>query len=1251
MAINKRKMLQSAQKHMQKGALDKALKDYQALLQVDPRDVNVRLKIGDICLKMGNTSEAVNAYGKVADRFMADGFDAKAVALYKQITKIDPERFDVQIPLAELYQRLGLTSDAMRALQTAADAHYREGNKDDSLDLLRKMAALDPSNTANRLKVADLLRQQDRMVEALSEFEEVADELERQGDREEWLRVLEKIVELDPQRTEALVAIARGQLASGRTGAAEDSARKLVETHPQEPTGWELLAETLEQSGREEETVEAWRKLAEVYKARGDVDSARDIMQRHVATDALAGDDGSEPVLESDADLGFDAFDADGSPGQQAADATIAFGAGLDVSSPGADATVVDLGSGAGADATVIDLGAATGGVPTAPAPVEDPEQVLAEAGVYIRYGKHERAIESLEGLLASQPEHAGALAGLGAAHASAGSHAEALDAYRRAAASARLQQDPEIFAAVVAGVTEIDPAAAAALGPPPSASPCDSLEASPESSEPPSAVDELVLEDVEIEIDAGLDEEPAEAAQEAPSEETTPDEELLLDEDPDLDGEELEDIEFPDSEVSESPEEIELSEISDEIELVTEETELQEPASDAAQEEQDAAQDSATTSQQLLEDLEEAEFYFEQGLFDDAKAAYERILTLAPNHPQVMLRLGEIEAEKSDADDSEAAAAADAPMALGTLTDVETDSSGGAHVAAERASGTEADLLSEDRGLDLSQPLDEPPELDTEASESPEPLEGVATDGGPGPLGALLDFEVSSDEFPLDLAFETDEDESANAAPDASSAETEGSDPAPEALADDAFDVSAEDLPLDMDEGEMDLGAADAAVELSAEHFDAPGLEDGPAFSSDSDLEGELEDALEDDPEDTLEDTLELDEVSTQDTGNDSGADLDAAFAATDATADGEDLVSVDDEEPDGPAEEPELASEAEDDESGAPAAEAGASTDEVVAGADEVETAPAPASLAEITTPNLGEFEGGEETLPGGPGAPGDAAQAPGDFDLAAALSAAIDPNESASVSKERGGTTEEEGFEQVFSAFKSGVAQELDDGDHEAHYDLGIAYREMGLFDDAVDEFRKALGAPDRELSGLHMMGLCALDLGQLAQAEEHLERALSLADVPAEQQVGIRYDLGRVLTERGQPVRARVCFQAVLDTDPGFADAAERLAELPEAEEVASEKGDTAEDGFEALDDLMEDSTDEPAQEEAEPAYESFEEFLDEDDEESPDDHQDSGGAAEPAEAPEPVEPDPERDPDSGPEKKPRKKKRRRKISFF
>ena len=131
MAANKRKILEAARKHAQKGAKDKALKEYQKLLTLEPKDARLRLEVGDALRRWGQVPEAVVAYKKVADQYMSEGFDARAVAVFKQIQNLDPEDFSYYQSLADLYQRMGLTGEAIAALQSAADGHHKNGNSSD----------------------------------------------------------------------------------------------------------------------------------------------------------------------------------------------------------------------------------------------------------------------------------------------------------------------------------------------------------------------------------------------------------------------------------------------------------------------------------------------------------------------------------------------------------------------------------------------------------------------------------------------------------------------------------------------------------------------------------------------------------------------------------------------------------------------------------------------------------------------------------------------------------------------------------------------------------------------------------------------------------------------------------------------------------------------------------------------------------------------------------------------------------------
>jgi tetratricopeptide (TPR) repeat protein len=280
---------------------------------------------------------------------------------------------------------------------------------------------------------------------------------------------------------------------------------------------------------------------------------------------------------------------------------------------------------------------------------------------------------------------------------------------------------------------------------------------------------------------------------------------------------------------------------------------------------------------------------------------------------------------------------------------------------------------------------------------------------------------------------------------------------------------------------------------------------------------------------------------------------------------------------------------------------------------------------------------------------------------FDLAAELSEAL--SEESTPTAVRSGSTDDEGFSALFREFKRGVSRTLDEGDVETHFDLGIAYREMGLFEDAIGEFRYALGSGARRLDALQMMGLCALDAGRGADAVGHLEQALASPELPDGREAPLRYDLGRVYEAIGDRARAIEVLERVVALDAGFQDAAERLEALRSAP-AAKPKADSEErEAYESFDDLIAQTADE-APAEAEPVaetYESFDEFQGDADAEADDvalGEVEAFVAAEAEiEAPvvaEAVEPEPEPEPVVVVEEapvEPEAPRRKRKISFF
>jgi tetratricopeptide (TPR) repeat protein len=78
----------------------------------------------------------------------------------------------------------------------------------------------------------------------------------------------------------------------------------------------------------------------------------------------------------------------------------------------------------------------------------------------------------------------------------------------------------------------------------------------------------------------------------------------------------------------------------------------------------------------------------------------------------------------------------------------------------------------------------------------------------------------------------------------------------------------------------------------------------------------------------------------------------------------------------------------------------------------------------------------------------------------------------------------TDEQREFQEILEQFKRGIDQNLDSEDHQSHYDLGIAFKEMGLLDEAIGEFQKALRAQEGRLRTSEALGMAFFEKGQFA-----------------------------------------------------------------------------------------------------------------------------------------------------------------------
>jgi tetratricopeptide (TPR) repeat protein len=137
--------------------------------------------------------------------------------------------------------------------------------------------------------------------------------------------------------------------------------------------------------------------------------------------------------------------------------------------------------------------------------------------------------------------------------------------------------------------------------------------------------------------------------------------------------------------------------------------------------------------------------------------------------------------------------------------------------------------------------------------------------------------------------------------------------------------------------------------------------------------------------------------------------------------------------------------------------------------------------------------------------------------------------------------------------FNDFKKGVDKQLDKGDTEAHYNLGIAYKEMGLFDAAIAEFQAASIDPQRRIDSLTLVGVCFRDMGSCTKAEEVFTDTLLMQGLTGEEKVSLNYELAFLYEKIGREEDALRLYRQVRAETPGFRDAAKRITLLEGGED--------------------------------------------------------------------------------------------------
>ena len=133
-------------------------------------------------------------------------------------------------------------------------------------------------------------------------------------------------------------------------------------------------------------------------------------------------------------------------------------------------------------------------------------------------------------------------------------------------------------------------------------------------------------------------------------------------------------------------------------------------------------------------------------------------------------------------------------------------------------------------------------------------------------------------------------------------------------------------------------------------------------------------------------------------------------------------------------------------------------------------------------------------------------------------------------------------------IFNEFKKGLEKELDEEDYETHYNLGIAYKEMGLTDDAIREFQTSRNNPKRFVPSSSMLGICYMEKGLYPLAIDVLRNAIEKMEDRGESYWSMKYDLAEAYEKKGNLKEALDLYTAVYGWNSKFRSVSDKLNNL-------------------------------------------------------------------------------------------------------
>ncbi len=154
----------------------KALAEYRRVLEHEPQNPTVLGKVAALLARTGQPREALETFAQCAERYEKQGFDEKALAVYRQAAGFLPREVRLWEQIARLHVRRNHQPDAIAALLEGRGKQRGRRRRAAAIGLLRSVRSIDPHHFAATIDLARLLARTGERTEAIRLLEQLCRE-------------------------------------------------------------------------------------------------------------------------------------------------------------------------------------------------------------------------------------------------------------------------------------------------------------------------------------------------------------------------------------------------------------------------------------------------------------------------------------------------------------------------------------------------------------------------------------------------------------------------------------------------------------------------------------------------------------------------------------------------------------------------------------------------------------------------------------------------------------------------------------------------------------------------------------------------------------------------------------------------------------------------------------------------------------------------------------------------------------------